>query len=200
MATRQSLLERVKDWKDRESWTEFYQIYAPLLFRMARRFQISEEDAHEVVQEAMLKMAKRLPGFSYDPAKGSFRGWLRQLVRNEVIGRWRREQKHHEQRVSDEAFSQNMFVDRLADPDALDFDELWEEEWRKTLYETAKERVRAKAKSRQYQIFYCAVVKEWSARRVCKDLRVSLGQVYFSRNKIEKLIQGEIDDLRKVLE
>lgn len=194
--TSRSLLEGVKDWSNQKRWNEFFSLYAPLIHAMARHYGLAEEDANDFVQETMVKVAKRLPDFEYDPALGSFRGWLRQVVRNGVIAHWRRDQKHRDHLVRPaDGPGGEPALERLPDPSMEDFDRLWEEQWRRWLWETAKERVKAKVKPRQYQIFHCAVVKEWSTARIARDLRVNIGQVYFARRKVEKLIRAEVGNL-----
>lgn len=109
------LLERVKNLDDQESWNEFHKLCAPFILSLSiRQYGLSKEDAKDVVQETLLKVAKYLPGFNSDPAAGSFRGWLRQIVRTQVIERWRREKKHLENRVFENRSPEDSFLfDRL---------------------------------------------------------------------------------------
>src|SRR6516162_10953459 len=79
--TRASLLQRLKDLDDKSSWDEFYDLYHDLIFSVARRAGLSETEAVEVVQDTLLSVAKKMPGFTYDPAKDSFKGWLLTLTR-----------------------------------------------------------------------------------------------------------------------
>jgi RNA polymerase sigma-70 factor (ECF subfamily) len=44
-----------------------------------RGFGLGAEDARDVVQESFLKLLEALPGYR---GEGSFRGWLRQIVRS----------------------------------------------------------------------------------------------------------------------
>lgn len=199
LRTRQSLLERVKDWDDRESWDDFFDTYAPLLFNVARRAGLGEADAEDAVQDALLTVARRMPNFSYDPEAGSFKGWLLQVTRCRVIDHWRRQRKHRENAESLDAGQEETIprIEQIADPSAAGFEAIWEDQWQKDLLEAAKERVKAKVKPRQYQIFHCAVVKEWPALRIARDLRVNLGQVYFARRKVEKLVREEVRRLER---
>src|SRR5215813_1813533 len=79
--TRASLLERLKDMSDKASWDAFYEIYHQLIFSVARRAGLTESEAREVVQDTLIAVAKKMPGFTYDPAKDSFKGWLLTVVR-----------------------------------------------------------------------------------------------------------------------
>ena len=44
-ATRPSLLVRIRDPRDREAWGQFVEIYAPLVYEMARRRGLQDADA-----------------------------------------------------------------------------------------------------------------------------------------------------------
>src|SRR5437773_1397624 len=79
--TRQSLLSRLKDWNDQESWRDFFETYSWLIYKTAIRAGLTEAEAQDVVQETVLSVSKSMPGFEYDASKGSFKSWLLQLTR-----------------------------------------------------------------------------------------------------------------------
>src|SRR6185295_19341664 len=78
--TRQSLLSRLKDWGDQESWKEFFDTYWKLIYSAALKSGLTDAEAQDVVQETVLSVAKKMPDFTYDPAVGSFKRWLLQLT------------------------------------------------------------------------------------------------------------------------
>jgi hypothetical protein len=57
VATRASLLERLKDWEDQASWQQFFDIYWKLIYDVARRSGLPEADARDIVQETLLTAA-----------------------------------------------------------------------------------------------------------------------------------------------
>ena len=76
LPTRQSLLSRLKDWDNHESWQDFFDTYWRLIYGLAVKSGLSNTEAEDVVQEVLLAVAKEMPDFKYDPARGSFKGWL----------------------------------------------------------------------------------------------------------------------------
>ncbi len=58
--TRPSLLRRLKDTEDHQSWQEFHDLYAKLIFRFAIKAGLNEDEAQEVVQDTMIGAAKNL--------------------------------------------------------------------------------------------------------------------------------------------
>src|SRR5262249_35565239 len=81
LLTRLSLLTRLTRPGpfDERAWQEFVDHYAPLIFRWCQQHRLQDTDAEDVTQQVMLKLATRLPTFTYDPSK-SFRAWLRTLT------------------------------------------------------------------------------------------------------------------------
>ena len=79
METPASLLERLRQPGQDQAWARFVDLYTPLLFYWARRLGCQESEAADLVQEVLLLLVRKLPGFTYDQHK-SFRGWLRTIA------------------------------------------------------------------------------------------------------------------------
>jgi RNA polymerase sigma-70 factor (ECF subfamily) len=77
--TRPSLLRRLKDTGDEQSWQEFNDLYGKLIFGFALKAGLTETEAQEVVQETLIAAAKNLPEFRYDPKVCAFKTWLLNL-------------------------------------------------------------------------------------------------------------------------
>ena len=73
LATRASLLGRLKNWDDAESWEEFTQTYSRLIYNVARQAGLTEDEARDVVQETLLGVAKKINEFESSPERGSFK-------------------------------------------------------------------------------------------------------------------------------
>ena len=87
--TRVTLLRKVSESKA-GAWDEFYAIYAPMLVRFATSLGVSRSDADEVRDACLASLVDRMPGFSYDRSRGTFRSFLYQMVRGQVIDLFRR--------------------------------------------------------------------------------------------------------------
>src|SRR6185436_12392495 len=79
--TRYSLLSRLQNWDDQESWKDFFDTYWRLIYSVAINSGLNEAEAQDVVQETVICVAKDVQKFKRDRAKGSFKGWLRNLTR-----------------------------------------------------------------------------------------------------------------------
>ncbi|HOW68925.1 MAG TPA: sigma-70 family RNA polymerase sigma factor, partial [Verrucomicrobiota bacterium] len=92
--TRWSLLTRLKNWEDHDSWHVFFNTYWRLIYCVARKAGLSDSAAQDVVQETLLTVARKLPEFKTNPEAGSFKGWLMQITRRRIIDQWRKLQRH----------------------------------------------------------------------------------------------------------
>src|SRR5688500_3656034 len=76
LPTRQSLIERLKNQEDQETWREFFDLYWKLIYGVALKSGLSEHEAEDLVQETILTVSKNIHRFRSDPAYGSFKSWL----------------------------------------------------------------------------------------------------------------------------
>ena len=84
LATRPSLLVRIRDPRDEPAWQEFAEIYGPLIVRLGLAKGLQEADAADLAQEVFSSVARSAETGGYDPARGSFRGWLFGIARNKA--------------------------------------------------------------------------------------------------------------------
>jgi RNA polymerase sigma-70 factor (ECF subfamily) len=79
--TRYSLLSRLQDREDQDSWKDFFDTYWRLIYSFAIKSGLTDAEAQDVVQETVISVAKDIQKFKRDRALGSFKGWLRNLTR-----------------------------------------------------------------------------------------------------------------------
>jgi len=196
--TRQSLLVRLKNWEDQASWKDFFETYWRLIYSVARKAGLNDAEAQEVVQETMISVAKQMPDFQYDPALGSFKAWLMQITRRRITDQLRRKQyQAGGQRLPKEQALGTTVINEFADPAGLDLENAWNQEWAKTLFDAALERVKRRVPALQYQTFHLHVIKHVPAKSVAQRLGLKLPQVYFAKCKISALIKKEIAWMEK---
>jgi RNA polymerase sigma-70 factor (ECF subfamily) len=62
----------LKNRSDAEAWSEFHKLYAPLLYRYARKQGLSHDDAEEVRDRCLEVVTRKMPTFEYDKERGGF--------------------------------------------------------------------------------------------------------------------------------
>src|ERR1700734_3990453 len=99
LPTRQSLLSRLKDWDDQESWRSFFDAYWRLIYNAAIKSGLNDAEAQDVVQATLISVMKSMPHFQYDSTKGSFKGWLLSLTKWRIADQFRKRQRAIEPRT-----------------------------------------------------------------------------------------------------
>jgi len=196
IATRTTLLARLKDWGDDSSWQEFFDIYSQLIRNVALKSGLTRAEAEDVVQETMVAAAKHIPSFKYDRKLGSFRHWLLNMSRWRISDQFRRRKKLTTQLLDDLADETGQ-SSALVDEKTLDIDEFWESEWQKTLIEAAINKVKTSLDAEKYQIFDFLVNKQWSPEKVSKRFGISVNQVYLAKHRITELVKIEVERLKE---
>jgi RNA polymerase sigma factor (sigma-70 family) len=199
LATRRSLVERLANWDDQTRWKEFFDTYWKLIYSAARKAGLTDTEAQEVVQETVITVAKNIDKLKYDPAIGSFKGWLLQITRWRIVDQFRKREPGNAKRSRATDDRLTATIERVPDSHIVDLDAVWDQEWQKNLLEAAITRVKKKVDPKQFQIFDCYVRKEWPAQKVAEQLRVSVGQVYLARHRVGALLKKEIKALEKTL-
>jgi RNA polymerase sigma-70 factor (ECF subfamily) len=198
IATRRSLVERLADWGDQRRWQEFFDTYWKLIHSAARKSGLTDAEAQEVVQETVITVAKNIDKLKYDPAIGSFKGWLLQITRWRIADQFRKREPGNTKRPRSTDDRLTATIERVPDSQIVDLDEVWESSWKENLFEAAVARVKKKIEPKQFQIFDCYVRKEWPAQKVAERLGVNVGQVYLARYRVGALLKKEIKALEKI--
>jgi RNA polymerase sigma-70 factor (ECF subfamily) len=173
--TRTSLLRRVADVSDQQSWSEFVRLYEPLLLRYVRSQGLNETDAQDVVQTVFVALLRRLPSFEFDRKRGRFRSWLWQLAHNAVID-WLRARGRH-QRVENETRASR----DEAEPEP---DDEWLKLHRQRLLEFSLDRVKEQTAPTTWACFEMHLLQGKPGADVAAALGVPPGTVYVYASRI----------------
>src|SRR5438128_7978586 len=105
LATRRSLVDRLANWDDQRRWQDFFDTYWKLIYSAARKSGLTDSEAQEVVQETVITVAKKIDKLHYDPALGSFKGWLLQITRWRIVDQFRKRDSMQTQREHSEGIA-----------------------------------------------------------------------------------------------
>ncbi len=194
--TRQSLLSRLRDWNDQESWQDFFNLYWRLVYAVALKAGLNDAEAQDVVQETVISVAKQMPGFRYDPARGKFKGWLLQITRRRIADLVRKRMRAAD--ASGAAAAERAgdpHLEEVLDPAGDVLEAIWQDEWEKHLFQTAAERVKQRVRPEHYQLFDLYVVQKWPIRKITATLGVNAGQVYLAKHRVGAMLKKEIAEL-----
>jgi len=199
LATHASLLERLKDLDDQESWQQFYSTYRKLIFSFALKHGLTGSEAEEVVQETVITVARNLPAFRYDPRRCAFKTWLFNLTMWRIRDQLRKRRPETEAGfpLAGDRSEQTNAVERVPGPEGEQPSAIWEQEWEKDIFERALGRTKVQVPEKAFQIFDLYLLQGWPARQVARSLGVSVGRVYVTKHRISALLKKESCRLRK---
>ena len=196
LPTRRTLLSRLKNLDDQESWRTFFNTYWKLIYGVAVKAGLNSAEAQEVVQETVLAVTRNIGEFKYDPSKCAFKSWLLKVTRSRISNQFRSKNRARAVQPSagDES-SGTSLLEQIPDPAESELEAMWDREWEKNLMDAAISRVKRKVDAEQFQIFDFYVLKGWPVLKVSETFGVNVGQVYLIKHRVAKLIKREVQSL-----
>jgi len=201
LRTSWSLVVRLKNTGDQQSWAEFDELYRPLIFRVAVKAGLREDEAQDVVQETMAAMSRSIQDFVASSERGSFRAWLFQMARWRIKDQF---QKRLPQAAAGSdapagGSARTATVERV--PNALepDLSALCDEAWTSRRRETALKELELEVKAEHYQIFHLAVLEERPIKEVGRIVGRSPAQIYLIKHRVGNVLKRIVKRLGKRL-
>lgn len=183
--TRASLILRLKNADDVAAWSDFVSIYAPVIFRVARRHGFQTADAENLIQEVLLSISRALPQWLQREDRGSFRAWLLKIARNEAVDMLTR-------RATRPLGNDGLEAERLLAevPDHRgDLSSQFDLEYEQAVFQWAAAQVRDSVSDTTWQSFWLTHVEGLSVDRVARQLNMRTGTVYVARGRVMNRIQ-----------
>jgi RNA polymerase sigma-70 factor (ECF subfamily) len=168
-----------------DAWRQFDDIYRPLLTGWLRRYSLQEHDVADLVQEILQAVCRELPHFHYDPARGRFRGWLRQIMVNRLREFWRA-------RKRDRSFVEPL-VEQLQDPGS-DLSQRWDREHDQHVLQVLLAQLEPDFEAPTWQAFRRLMAGE-EPKAVAAALGLSVNAVFLARSRILKRLREAAQDL-----
>ncbi len=182
--TSASLLDRLRQREQPDAWARFVQLYTPLLYRWAVGLRLREADAADLVQEVLTTLVQKLPEFHYDRG-GSFRRWLRTVLRN----KWGALQRRRAPVPMDAQ------AGPLADLPAPAEDERDEAEYREYLVERGLQLIRGDFEPATWRAWQEFAVAGRPAADVARELGLSPHAVYLAKARVLRRLREELQGL-----
>lgn len=190
-STRASLILRLADGRDAESWGQFVEIYAPLVFQLACRRGLQQADAADVTQEVLSAVSRAMSRGQYAAGKGTFRGWLLTIARNEVntalAGRQRRE-------AAGGGTTAQLDLAALPAPDEA---AAWETDYQQRLFAWAAERVKEEVQPATWRAFERTAIDRASGDAVAAELGMTIAAVYLAKSRVMKRLREIVREIEQ---
>lgn len=193
--TNASLMHRLKNGADEQSWRQFLDAYQPALLRwlMQRGLQVS--DAEDCSQQVMLAVMKSLDLFVDDGRTASFRRWLQTIARHELINTLRKQSRQPRSNRDSQLWLE--LVDLASDEGS--FSRTIHREYRRELFIQAAAIVRKSVQAATWEAFWRTSVLGKTAQVVADELGMKIGSVYMAKGRVLQRLQNVVQDMEETI-
>ncbi len=183
--TNPSLLLRIRDSTDVQSWATFQFVYRPMILAYCSRRGLQEADAQDVAQEVMSSVCRAIQKFEYQPQKGRFRAWLGTVTANKIKTLKNKQYRllSRESQPSSEQLTDTV----VADPDSD-----WISIFSEHIFQTACDRVLSRVEALTWDCFRLTWLQQQSAADVAQRLKIPIHNVYVNKSRVLKLLELEV--------
>lgn len=177
--TQLTLMHRLRDHADSAAWSEFIEVYSPLIYNYCRSRELQSSDAADITQEVLLRVAKAIRNFEYDPERGLFRDWIARIVLNEI--------RRHQKKTLDIATApKDLNLDSRA------IESAWNEQFQQYIFAKALERTKLHFAEETWSIFEMSWVQKAPVEQVATELGIGLDKIYVARSRVLKRLRYEV--------
>jgi RNA polymerase sigma-70 factor (ECF subfamily) len=190
--TRPSLLVRIRDARDGQAWSQFVDLYAPLIYGFLRKHGLQDADAADLTQEVLRAVAGSARRLEYDPTRGPFRGWLFTVVRNKLRNFLTARNRHEQPSGGSAALAW------LEDQPGSDESQgaQWDQEYEQRLFHWAADQVRGDFQDTTWQAFWQTAVQGRGPQEVGEQLGMSVGAVYIAKSRVLARLREQIQQVQ----
>jgi RNA polymerase sigma factor (sigma-70 family) len=184
--TSASLLLRIKDRRDESAWAEFLKVYMPLVYSYGLKYGLQDSDSADLAQETMRRVVRSIDAFEYDPARGSFRGWLLTVARNEL-----RRMKSRLDGTTTGSGDTEVILLLEQEPSRSEEDK-WEVEYQLHLFHWAVKQVQVEFREPTWRAFCLTVIENVPIEQAAQLLTLTPGAIYIARSRVLARIRSLI--------
>jgi RNA polymerase sigma factor (sigma-70 family) len=192
--TKESLLIRLKNKHDDDSWKQFDINYESFIYKLIRRMNVQHHDAEDIGQNVALKAWRKLPEFDYNSKKGKFRGWLARIAGNEVKDFFRKHKSYLNNLVNT-ATELNTLQLSITQPD---IEKIAEKEWKEFILSQAKKNIAQQLSEKSQKII--ALLQEGKPiDYISNELDITKNSIYVQKKRTLEKLEQEIARLESEL-
>lgn len=182
--TSPSLLIRIRNAGDSQSWSTFESIYAPVVRSFCRRRGIQEADVDDLVQDVMSTVAKSIRQFDYDPERGRFRAWFGTITSNKV--KTFLSARHGRTKSLADNY---LWLEQVVDSDSTAD---WNAAFCRQVLLVACERIKPRFEPTTWECFEITWLRNESAADAAEQVSVPIHTVYVNKSRVMKQLEAEV--------
>jgi RNA polymerase sigma factor (sigma-70 family) len=176
------MMMRLRDPQDAPAWCEFVALYAPVIYRLARRHGLQDGEAADFTQSVLQAVPSAAERLKVDPGPGTFRGWMFSLVHPRLSDLLK-------QQKTPTIVSENWWTEGQQDAGIPSPSDMWKEEHRRQLVVLAAEKAKAVFTEPAWLAFERTALLGRDQAEVARELGTSVGSVHAARCRVQAKIQ-----------
>lgn len=185
-----SLLRRLTGTQpDTEAWDLFVARYGPKLLEWARRWNVSEDDSYELVQQVLVGLVEQFRNRRFESTR-SFRAWMK----TNAYRVWVRLQRQQQRQLRSIPVPDSKLLSVEAREDML---RLIDQQAEAEAMEIAIARVKARVHEKTWEAFKLLALDDLEGKAIAEQLGMSISSVYVARHNVQKMLTEEIAKLSR---
>ena len=189
--TSASLLDRLRDNPDDQSWQRLVDLYTPLIRGWLRRHGLAQADADDLTQDVLAVVVRELPGFEHGGRAGAFRCWLRTITVNRARNFWRQRRAHPPAGGGSDFLN---LLDQLEDP-ASGPSRLWDEEHDRHVARRLMALAEPDFEPSTWRAFRRVVLDGVKPAAAAAELGLSVNAVLLAKSRVLRRLRQEMSGL-----
>jgi RNA polymerase sigma-70 factor (ECF subfamily) len=189
-ASSRNLVARVKAG-DAAAWDRMVTLYAPLVYRWCRGWDLPEQEIADIFQEVFHAVATHVASFRKETKSDTFRGWLRTITHNKVYDHFRK--LGREPAGAGGTDAQIRFASLPANP-APEDDDSGVQRAETRLCREVLDQIRCEFEERTWQAFWLTAVDGREAKEAALDLGMSPGAVRVAKSRVLRRLREELGE------
>jgi RNA polymerase sigma-70 factor (ECF subfamily) len=184
---------------DADAWRRMVRLYTPLVRYWCRKGGLADDAADDLVQETFSAVLRGMPTFERRPDGGSFRGWLRTIVRNKLNDYYR---SRRDKAAASGGTEAHLHLGKLPDPFGNDVDEEASGGNREAtetglVFRAAVDLIRTEFELVTQQAFWATTIEDRPPADVAGELGITLNAVYKAKSRVLRRLREVLEGLEE---
>ena len=186
-----SLLHRLRQSSDSETWNRLVRLYSPLLKSWLRKYEVQSADAEDLIQEVLLAVSKDVTTFDHNGRPGAFRTWLRSILVNRLRNFWRARGRRPQARGDSDMERR---LAQLEDP-ASEMSQLWNRQHDRHVVRQLLTLWEPQFEPQTWRAFCRVAIDGERPDVVAGELGISLNAVFIAKSRVLSKLRQEAEGL-----
>ncbi|WP_372809164.1 RNA polymerase sigma factor [Pontiella sp.] len=187
---------RAKNQDDHAAWEEFVSYYRDFIVMVLRKMNLYAVDIDDLTQDVLIKLWKSLPNHIYDKDRATFRTWLSQVIRNQMINHMRAVQRRDDRHA---VVAKDETVGNFSTESEPEIEKIIQREWEVYVVKLALKNISSLFSEGAITAFTMSVDGK-STQQIAQHLGVKPNSVIKLKNRVKVRLAEEIQHLRNELE